>query len=312
MFKAMNKISLVLIFIMSFSLALLTGAAQSQEEQNTMDNQPSYIDELVNNSQLTQSQVNNMRTNGQSWGDIRINARMAEQIAANNSDSDKTTEQQYQEALNNVLQQRAIGRGYGNIANENNIKLGSVLGNSNGTQNQQMNQDRLEIQNETQNQERAQIQTRQQSQVRQQTQTQVKVQNQQKTQTQTLTQTKTKKKSLFGRFLGIFGIGKKAKSQNTEQNKNVSGIVQAQKVSSKTQTQNTSGKSQAQSSSNNEQNQQSVSNRVQTQNSSSSQRVQTQQRTKTTQRSQTQMRTGGYGNSSGNQGSGRSRGGRNR
>lgn len=223
MCKKTNKANYVLIFIVSFSLVLLTGAAQSQEAQNSLDSQPSYVDELIESSQLTQGQVDNMRKGGESWGNIRITARMAEQIAAKNSDSEKTAEQKYQEALNYVLQQRAAGKGYGNIANDNNISLGSVMRNDNATKNQQ--RDRVQERN----------QTRLESQDGEGTQVQEQNRNREQTQVQQQTQTQTKKKGLLGRFFGLFSKEKKQQKQETS-----SKTQTQQKVSNKVQTQNSS------------------------------------------------------------------------
>ncbi len=222
MYKKTNKANLVFIFAMSFSLLLLAGAAQPQEDPESSGNQPPYIDEMVESSQLTQSQVDNMRKDGQSWGNIRINARLAEQIAANNSDPAKTAEQKYQEGLNYVLQQRAAGRGFGDIARDNNISLGSVMRNDNAAQNQQ--KDKTQIQN--QNKEQEQNKNLEQTQVQQQT------------------QTKAKKKGLFGRVFGIFSKDKKEQKQETStttQTKKSSTKAKTQQdVSTKTQTENSS------------------------------------------------------------------------
>jgi hypothetical protein len=220
MYNKVNSINLILIFVMSISLIFLAGAAQPQENPESSGNQPSYIDELVESSPLTQSHVDNMKNGGDSWGNIRITARMAEQIAAKNSDPEKTAEQKYQEALNYVLQQRAAGKGYGNIANDNNISLGSVMRNDNAAQNQQ--KDKTQIQNKEQEQNK----NREQTQVQQQTQTQ------------------TKKKGIFGRFFGIFSKDKKEQKQETSsktQTKESSTKAKTQQdVSNKVQTQNSS------------------------------------------------------------------------
>jgi hypothetical protein len=236
MYNKKNRFYSIVVLMLVLLSGLLTDAAYSQEEKDSSDNQPSYIDELVKNSQLTQKQVDNMRKNGQSWGNIKINTRIAQQIASKNTDPDKTYEQKYQEALNHVLQQRSAGRGYGNIANENNMKLGSVMGDGNGTQNQN----------------REQIQQRKQTQL--QTQNQERTQKGNKNQVKQKTQVKAKKKGFFGRFFGIFGIGKKKQKQNS------SAEVITQKSSNKGQSQ------------------QNVSNKTQTQNSSSSQKIRTKER----------------------------------
>ncbi len=208
MYSKVNPKSFVLIFVMSISLIFLSGASQPQEDSESLDKQPSYIDEMVESSQLTQSQVDNMKNGGESWGNIRITASMAEQIAAKNSDSEKTAEQKYQEALNYVSQQRAAGKGYGTIANENNINLGSVMGNGNGSQNQQ--KDKTQLQN--QNKEKKQSGDSEQP------------------------KAKTKKKGLVGRFFGMFKKENKAQKQEpssqTQTKKNVSNKEQTQNASS--------------------------------------------------------------------------------
>ncbi len=216
MYKKVNPISFILVFVMSCSLIFLSGAAQPQEDPESSGNQPSYIDELVESSQLTQGQVDNMKKGGESWGNIRITARMAEQIAAKNSDPEKTAEQKYQEALNYVSQQRAAGKGYGTIANENNFSLGSVMRNDNATQNQQKDKTQLE----NQNKEKKQIGNSEQP------------------------KAKTKKKGLVGRFFGIFSKDKKEQKQEnvskTQTNNSSTNVKTQQNVSNKVQTQNSS------------------------------------------------------------------------
>ena len=281
------KISLVLVVLLGISLVFVTNVAKSQDEESSAT-QPSYINELIDSSQLSQNQVNEMRRNGQSWGNIRLNVRMAERIAANNSDPGQTPEQKYQLALNQVVQERAAGKGIGDIANEHNMRLGDIIGNGNG--------------NGTQNQQRNQTQTRLENQDGEGTKAQVQNRNQEQAQTQQQSQTKAKKKGLFGRFLGIFGVGKKSQTQTASKEANTKNAsTKAQKQ------QNSSDKSQAQGSSNKNQTQNSVSNKTQTQNSSSSQQIKTQQRTQTTQG--TQQGTGQSGNAFRNQGAGSSRGG---
>jgi hypothetical protein len=231
----------------------------------------------VDNSQLTQNQVDNMRKDGQSWGNIRINARIAEQIASKNTDPDKTYEQKYQEALNHVSQQRAAGRGYGDIAKDNNIKLGSVMRNGNATQNQN----------------REQIQQRKQTQL--QTQNQEQSQKGNKNQVKQQTQTKAKKKGFFGRFFGIFGGGKK------KQNSSGEGLTQNSKDKVQTQ-QDVSNKEKTENS--------SESQKIRTQ-ERSSEKVQKQERKMESQQIRQTKGAGRFEteSTSGSRGSGKSRGG---
>ncbi len=87
---------------------------------------PPFIADLVENTELTQEQVEQMRSDGAGWGNIMIAARLAERIAA---DSDGLLT--FDEALANVLNARAEGKGFGQVAHENDLKLGRVVGKGN-------------------------------------------------------------------------------------------------------------------------------------------------------------------------------------
>lgn len=100
-----------------------------EEELPDAANPPSYIIDLVENTELTQDQVNLMRAGGAGWGNIRIAASLAEQIAANSAGTD--TPLTFDQALELVLAARAEGLGFGEIAQNNGVKIGQLTRNQN-------------------------------------------------------------------------------------------------------------------------------------------------------------------------------------
>jgi len=103
--------------------------AQAEPSQTQDTDQPGFISELVDKTELKQEQVEQMRSSGAGWGNIMIATRLAERIAA---DSEGLLT--FDEALEGVLKSRAEGKGFGQIANENDLKLGRVLeGDDDGT-----------------------------------------------------------------------------------------------------------------------------------------------------------------------------------
>lgn len=89
-------------------------------------NEPPFIAKLIESTELTQEQVDQMLTDGLGWGEVMIATRLAERIAA---DSDGALT--FEDALTSVLEARAEGKGYGQIANENDLKLGRLVGRDN-------------------------------------------------------------------------------------------------------------------------------------------------------------------------------------
>ena len=85
---------------------------------------PGFIADLVDRTELTPEQVDQMRTGGAGWGNVMIATRLAERIAATSPEEDKLT---FEEALTIVLDARAQGKGFGQIAHEHDLKVGSVL-----------------------------------------------------------------------------------------------------------------------------------------------------------------------------------------
>lgn len=85
-------------------------------------NPPAYIGQLMTETGLLQSQVDQMRTDGMGWGEIRIASRLAQQMSANSDGS-----LSFNDALAQVLAARAEGKGYGEIAAANNLKVGNLL-----------------------------------------------------------------------------------------------------------------------------------------------------------------------------------------
>jgi hypothetical protein len=85
-------------------------------------NPPAYIGELMKATELKQAQIDQMRAAGMGWGEVRISTRLAEKIAA-----DSSSTLTFDAALEKVLAERAAGKGFGQIASENNLKLGELL-----------------------------------------------------------------------------------------------------------------------------------------------------------------------------------------
>jgi len=97
--------------------------AQTPEAETQVTDPPDFITELIEKTELTQKQADQMRTDGTDWGHIVIATLLAERIAA---DSDALA---FDAALAEVLSALADGKDFGQIANENDLKLGRVLGN---------------------------------------------------------------------------------------------------------------------------------------------------------------------------------------
>ena len=97
--------------------------AQAPEVETQVTDPPDFITELIEKTELTQKQADQMRTDGTDWGHIVIATLLAERIAA---DSDALA---FDAALAEVLSALADGKDFGQIANENDLKLGRVLGN---------------------------------------------------------------------------------------------------------------------------------------------------------------------------------------
>ncbi|HSV98799.1 MAG TPA: hypothetical protein VLI39_01400 [Sedimentisphaerales bacterium] len=87
-------------------------------------NPPPFMAELLDIAGLTQEKVDQMRTSGMGWGEIRIATRLAEQMAAG-SDGALT----FEDALAEVLAAREAGKGFGQIAGEHNLKIGQLVQN---------------------------------------------------------------------------------------------------------------------------------------------------------------------------------------
>lgn len=99
------------------------------EEPADATNPPRYITDLMEAGDLTDGQVADMREDGLGWGEIRIAARLAEEIAAASEGTD--TELTFEEALASVLEARAAGKGFGEIAGENDLKVGDLVNSRN-------------------------------------------------------------------------------------------------------------------------------------------------------------------------------------
>lgn len=87
---------------------------------------PAYVAELVEAGDLTQERVDQMRTDGMGWGEVRIATRLAEEIAAASNGT-----LTFDQTLDEVLAARDAGKGFGEIASEHNLKVGELVGNGN-------------------------------------------------------------------------------------------------------------------------------------------------------------------------------------
>jgi hypothetical protein len=87
-------------------------------------NPPPFMAELLEITGLTQEKVDQMRTSGMGWGEIRIATRLAEQMAAG-SDGVLT----FDDTLAEVLAAREAGQGFGQIAGEHNLTIGQLARN---------------------------------------------------------------------------------------------------------------------------------------------------------------------------------------
>ncbi len=86
-------------------------------------NPPRYIGGLLKPEGLQQAQVDQMRADGWGWGEIRIAALLAQQTATNG------TKESFDAALGQITAARAEGKGFGEIAGDNNLKVGQLVGN---------------------------------------------------------------------------------------------------------------------------------------------------------------------------------------
>jgi hypothetical protein len=85
---------------------------------------PTYIGDLMKTTELKQEQVDQMRTSGWGWGEIRLATKLAQQMAANSNGT-----LTFDDALAQVQAARAEGKGFGQIAAENNLKIGPLVRN---------------------------------------------------------------------------------------------------------------------------------------------------------------------------------------
>ncbi len=127
--RVMSRLGIIILLTGLLCFCSSQAMAQTEPSQTQDTDQPDFISELVEKTELKQEQVDQMRSGGAGWGNIMIAARLAERIAA---DSEGLLT--FDEALEGVLKSRAEGKGFGQIANENDLKLGRVLeGDDNGT-----------------------------------------------------------------------------------------------------------------------------------------------------------------------------------
>jgi hypothetical protein len=103
-----------------------------EEETANADNPPPFIHDLVENSDLTMDQVNQMRADGAGWGNIRIAAELAEKIAAQSEGTE--TPMTFDEALTSIMNDRSQDIGFGEIAAKYGLKIGELNRQGNSVQ----------------------------------------------------------------------------------------------------------------------------------------------------------------------------------
>lgn len=103
-----------------------------EEDAPDASNPPPYMVELLENSDLTQEQVDKLRASGTGWGNIKIAVSLAEQLVEKNADNDPPLT--FDEALADIMAARAEGKGFGEIAQENELKIGKLMRNRNQVQ----------------------------------------------------------------------------------------------------------------------------------------------------------------------------------
>ena len=139
------------------------------EEAPGATNPPPYIGELLEKTEMTQDRLTQMRAAGWGWGNIKIAASLAEQMAVNSGG-----QMSFDVALDAIMAARAEGKGLGQIAKENNLKIGQTV-----RQRNQKRQSDVEGKGDLTGREFA--------------------------------QTRGKKRGFFARLAGLLGIGKKEK-----------------------------------------------------------------------------------------------------
>ena len=122
-------VGLTLLVVGLFSVCSTQIMGQTPEDPDSPEVEviasPGFIADLVEQTELTTDQVEQMRSDGAGWGNIMIATRLAERIAANSPEGDdKLT---FEQALAIVIEQRALGKGFGQIAHEHDLKVGAVV-----------------------------------------------------------------------------------------------------------------------------------------------------------------------------------------
>ncbi len=90
MHKTTFKPHIILIVLLTGLLCFWSAQAMAQTPEEptpaepTATDQPAFVTELVESTELTQEKVDQMRIDGLGWGEIVIATRLAERIAADN------------------------------------------------------------------------------------------------------------------------------------------------------------------------------------------------------------------------------------
>jgi hypothetical protein len=121
--------AIALLLLLPVSYAQTTGVenpepAPTAEAPPNTDNPPPFIHDLVENSELTQEQIDQMRTDGYGWGNIKLAAELAEKISSQSAGTDNPVT--FNDALNQIISDRSQNIGFGEIAAKYGLKIGDL------------------------------------------------------------------------------------------------------------------------------------------------------------------------------------------
>jgi gas vesicle protein len=83
----------------------------------------SQVQALAEQFEVSESEIERLRNNGQGWGEIKIELTMARHLA----ETDSTTYPSFSDALKRIEDERALGKGWGKISDDLGFKLGPVI-----------------------------------------------------------------------------------------------------------------------------------------------------------------------------------------
>src|SRR5574341_1216374 len=103
--------------------AQLRTIQQETDRNATTQSDQSHVQALAQQFQVPESEIERLRSEGQGWGEIKIELAMARQLAQENPNTYPT----FSDALSRVEHERGLGKGWGQISNDLGFKLGPVI-----------------------------------------------------------------------------------------------------------------------------------------------------------------------------------------